>query len=99
MKSYLQLTKIASAYYDAWTSDGLNAFHTDPAEVSAWLKNKDLRTDADTELADLTDDEIVKVASMIADMAADNLEETVSAVVKETAAFFDFLKGESNERS
>jgi len=71
MKSYLQLAKIASAYYDIWTSDGPTAFHTDPAEVSAWLKNKDLRTDADTELADLTDDEIEKIASMIAEMVRD----------------------------
>lgn len=98
MKSYIQLANIANNYYDAWTSDGIDTFHTDAGNIAAWLKREDLRTDADTELAELTDDEIEKVASMIADMAADNLKETVSAVVKETAALFDSLKGESSER-
>ena len=99
MKSYIQLAQIANNYYDVWTSDSIDAFHADADGIAAWLKREDLRTDADAELADLTDDEIKKVASMIADMAADNLEETASAVVKETAALFDFLKGEPNERS
>lgn len=71
MKSYIQLTKIANVYYDIWTSDGIDDFHADADEIAAWLKREDLRTDADTELDDLTDDEIKKIASMIAEMVWD----------------------------
>lgn len=108
MKSYIQLANIANIYYDIWTDDGIDAFHADENEIAAWLKNEDLRTEADSALEDLTDEEIEKVASMIADIVADKLKNesdsddlaaTVSAVVKETAALFDFLKDEPNERS
>lgn len=71
MKSYIQLANIANTYYDIWTDDGIDTFHADADEISAWLKRKDLRTDADTELDDLTDDEIKKIASMIAEMVWD----------------------------
>lgn len=71
MKSYIQLANIAHTYYDIWTSDGIDAFHADTDEITAWLNREDLRTDADTTLADLTDDEIKKIASMIADMVKD----------------------------
>lgn len=75
MTSYLQLTKIAKVYYDVWTSDGIDAFHADSNEVSAWLKNKDLRTADDSALDDLTEDEIDRVASMIADMVEEKMKE------------------------
>ena len=65
--TYLQLTKLADTYYDVWTSDGIDAFHADPNEVAAWLKRKDLRTESDAALDDLTDDEIERIAVIIAD--------------------------------
>lgn len=71
MKSYIQLANISNAYYDIWTDDGIDTFHADADEIAAWLKREDLRTDADTELDDLTDDEIEKIASMIAEMVRD----------------------------
>ena len=71
MKSYIQLANIANTYYDIWTADGIDTFHTDADEIAAWLKREDLRTDADTELDDLTDDEIEKIADMIAEMVRD----------------------------
>lgn len=74
MKSYIQLTKLADTYYDFWTSDGIDSFHADPENVSAWLKNDDIRTDADASLDDLTDDEIDTIADMIADMVADKMK-------------------------
>jgi len=76
MKSYIQLAKIANNYYDIWTEDGIDTFHADADNIAAWLKREDLRTEADTELADLTDDEIAKIASMIADMVEDAMTET-----------------------
>lgn len=75
MKSYIQLAKIANNYYDIWTEDGIDAFHADADEIAVWLKREDLRTDADAELADLTNDEIAKIASMIADMVKEKTEE------------------------
>lgn len=75
MKSYIQLAKIANNYYDIWTEDGIDAFHADADEIAIWLKREDLRTEADAELADLTDDEIAKIASMIADMVKEKTEE------------------------
>lgn len=71
MKSYIQLAQIANNYYDVWTSDSIDAFHADADEIAAWLKREDLRTDADTELDDLTDNEIEKIAFMIAEMVRD----------------------------
>ena len=73
MKSYIQLAKIAHTYYDIWTSDGIDSFHADPEEISVWLKREDLRTEADSELEDLTDDEIETVAGMIAEMVEEDL--------------------------
>ena len=75
MKSYIQLANIANTYYDIWTSDGIDAFHADADNIAAWLKREDLRTDADTALDDLTDDEIEKIASMIADMVDEKMKE------------------------
>lgn len=69
--TYLQLSKIADTYYDVWTSDGIDAFHADRDEISAWLRRADLRTESDAVLADLTDVEI----GVIADMIADKVEE------------------------
>lgn len=74
MKSYIQLANIANTYYDIWTDDGIDTFHADADKIAAWLKREDLRTDADTELNDLTDDEIEKIADMIAEMVRDALE-------------------------
>lgn len=71
MKSHIQLANIANIYYDIWTDDGIDAFHADADEIAAWLKREDLRTDADAELDDLTDDEIEMIASMIAEMVRD----------------------------
>ena len=71
MKSYIQLAKIANNYYDIWTEDGIDTFHADAHEIEEWLKREDLRTEADAELADLTDDEIAKIASIIAEMVKD----------------------------
>lgn len=71
MKSYIQLAKIANVYYDIWTSDGIDAFHADAHEIEAWLKREDLRTNSDADLEDLTDDEIVTVADMIAEKVRD----------------------------
>ena len=68
MKSYLQLTNLASAYYDAWTSDGIDDFHADADEIAAWLKREDLRASEDADLELLTNDEIATIADMIADM-------------------------------
>lgn len=75
MKSYIQLANIANTYYDIWTDDGIDALHADAHEIETWLKREDLRTEADAELADLTDDEIAKIASMIADMVKGKIEE------------------------
>jgi hypothetical protein len=75
MKSYIQLANIANTYYDIWTEDGIDTFHADADEIAAWLKREDLRTDADAELSDLTDDEIERIASMIADMVKDAMTE------------------------
>ena len=75
MKSYIQLANIANNYYDIWTEDGIDAFHADADEIAAWLKREDLRTDADTALADLTDDEIETVAGMIAEMVENSEDE------------------------
>jgi hypothetical protein len=75
MKSYIQLANIANNYYDIWTEDGIDTFHADADEIAAWLKREDLRTDADAELSDLTDDEIERIASMIADMVKDAMTE------------------------
>lgn len=71
MKSYIQLAQIANNYYDIWTDDGIDTLHADAENIAAWLKREDLRTDADAELSDLTDDEIEKIASMIAEMVRD----------------------------
>lgn len=65
--TYLQLTKLADTYFDVWTSDGIDTFHADPNEVAEWLKRTDLRTESDAALDDLTDDEIERIATMIAD--------------------------------
>lgn len=72
--TYLQLTKLADTYYDVWTSDGIDAFHADPNEVAAWLKRTDLRTESDAALTDLTNEEIARVADMIAEKVAENLK-------------------------
>lgn len=71
MKSYIQLANIANAYYDIWTDDGIDDFHADAHEIEAWLKREDLRTNSDADLEDLTDDEIVTVADMIAEKVRD----------------------------
>ena len=73
MKSSIQLTKIAETYYDVWTSDGIDTFHADVDSITEWLKREDLRTDADSELEDLTDDEIETAAGMIAEMVEEDL--------------------------
>lgn len=73
MKSYIQLANIANTYYDIWTDDGIDTFHADSDEIAAWLKREDLRTDADDDLSDLTDEEIGRVADMIADMVREDL--------------------------
>ena len=65
--TYIQLTKLANAYYDIWTSDGIDDFHADRDEISAWLNRKDLRTESDTALDDLSDDELKRIADMISD--------------------------------
>ena len=72
---YLQ--KLAERYFDAWTSDGIDAFHSDVQEITAWLKREDLYTSADEDLAELTDDEIAKIAAIISEMvlAADGIIE------------------------
>lgn len=70
--TYLQLTKLANTYYDIWTSDGIDTFHADPNEVAAWLKRTDLRTESDAALTDMTDEEIDRIADMIADMVKEN---------------------------
>lgn len=70
--TYLQLTKLANTYYDIWTSDGIDTFHADRDEISAWLKREDLRTESDTALADLTDEEIDRIADMISHMVKEN---------------------------
>lgn len=75
MKSFIQLAELANIYYDIWTDDGIDAFHADAHEIEEWLKREDLRTDADTALADLTDDEIKKIASMIAGMVEEKTKE------------------------
>lgn len=62
-----QIQKLAEHYYDAWTSDGIDDFHADVTEITAWLKRDDLYTTADAELTDLTDDEIDKIAAIISD--------------------------------
>lgn len=62
------LEKLAERYYDAWTSDGIDAFHADVQEITAWLKRKDLYTATDEDLAALTDDEIEKIAAIISEM-------------------------------
>ena len=61
------LENLAKRYYDAWTSDGIDAFHADADEIKAWLKREDLYTAADEDLAALTDEEIEKVADIIAE--------------------------------
>lgn len=71
--TYLQLTKLADVYCDVWTSDGIDAFHADRNEVAAWLKRTDLRTESDAALDALTNDEIDRVADMIAEKVAENL--------------------------
>lgn len=75
MKSFIQLAELANIYYDIWTDDGIDAFHADAHEIEEWLMREDLRTDADTALADLTDDEIKKIASMIAGMVEEKTKE------------------------
>ena len=75
MKSFIQLAELANIYYDIWTDDGIDAFHADAYEIEEWLKREDLRTDADTALADLTDDEIKKIESMIAGMVEEKTKE------------------------
>jgi len=80
MKSYLQLTNLASAYYDIWTSDGIDDFHADADEIAAWLKREDLRTSKDADLDDLTHDETEKIASMIADMVKDAMTKPKDAL-------------------
>lgn len=69
------LERIAKQYFPIWTDDGVDAFHADVHEIEAWLKREDLRTEADAALDELTDDEIDKVASMIADMVKEKMEE------------------------
>jgi hypothetical protein len=66
----MYLKKLADRYFLAWTSDGIDDFHADANEISAWLKREDLRTREDVDLKDLTDDEIEKLAVMIAEMVA-----------------------------
>lgn len=68
-----RLTKIASRYYDSWTTDGIDDFHADVDEITAWLKREDLRTAEDADLHDLTDDEIDAIAAAISDMVKENL--------------------------
>lgn len=68
---YLQ--KIAERLYEAWTSDGIDDFHADVQEITAWIKRKDLYTDADTDLTDLTDAEIEKIAGIIAEKVKDEI--------------------------
>lgn len=74
--TYLHLTKLADTYFDVWTSDGIDAFHADSNEVAAWLKRTDLRTESDAALDDLADDEIERIADMIADKVKENLKPT-----------------------
>ena len=62
------LEKIAERYFDTWTNDGIDDFHADVQEITAWLKRTDLYAEADADLADLTDEEIDKVAGMISEM-------------------------------
>lgn len=62
------LERIAEKYFPVWTSDGIDDFHADAHEIKAWLKREDLRTEADEVLAELTDDEIEKVAAIISEM-------------------------------
>ena len=64
----MYLKKLADRYFLAWTSDGIDEFHTDASEIAAWLKREDLRTSEDADLEDLTYEEIEKLASMIAEM-------------------------------
>lgn len=64
----MYLKKLADRYFLAWTSDGIDEFNTDASEIAAWLKREDLRTSEDADLEDLTDEEIEKLASMIAEM-------------------------------
>lgn len=68
---YLQ--KLAERYYDAWTSDGVDDFHADVQEITAWLKREDLYTAADADLAELTDEEIETIAAIISEMVRDEL--------------------------
>ena len=72
--TYLQLTKLADAYYDVWTSDGIDAFHANRDEIANWLRRTDLRTESDAALTDLTNEEIDRVADMIAEKVAENLK-------------------------
>ena len=68
------LKKLAERYFDAWTSDGIDAFHADVQEIAAWLNRKDLYNSEDEELlGNLTDDEIEKIAAFIAEMVRDAL--------------------------
>ena len=61
--------EIIKRYFYAWTSDGIDDFHTDVEEITAWLKREDLRTEADEEiLGELNDKEIEKIAKSIAEM-------------------------------
>lgn len=61
------LENLAERYFEPWTSDGIDAFHADVREITAWLKREDLRTEADAILDELTDDEIEKIASIISE--------------------------------
>ena len=73
MKSYIQLANIANTYYDIWTDDGIDTFHADVDEITAWLKREDLYTSADAEIADLTDDEIEQIAGIISEKVREDL--------------------------
>ena len=68
------LEKLANKYFEAWTSDGIDDFHADADEIKAWLKREDLYTAADEDLAALTDEEIEKVADIIAEMVEEALK-------------------------
>lgn len=75
----MYLKKLADRYFLAWTSDGIDDFHTDAHEIAAWLKREDLRTREDADLEDLTDEEINAVADMIAEMVRDAMAEEEEA--------------------
>lgn len=71
----LYLKRIAERYFDAWTGDGIDAFHADVDEITAWLKREDIRTEEDEEiLGELDNEEIEKIAKIITEMVHAELD-------------------------